>query len=270
MLPQELPFASVARLPGWQTHAAPTLGEPTLHRLVRSHGHVIRQAEPADVTTLATQDDLATLNQHLVPHAQPRRRAGWPAALNAAVDAALASDQVRPPKGVSWADWERGLAARRAEASRPVEDLRQLGPELERDPVLLTGDEVLTRRPEPGHFLELRTARLAPEHGSRDLRGMGVAFLQRLHAAVLLGLGPLRSLLLIADGAGWIRSGFTDTLAMRADKTMILDGHHLKQKCQDLSSRICRGKAAKVRFLCRLYRRLWRGDIVAAISVLAG
>ena len=51
---------------------------------------------------------------------------------------------------------------------------------------------------------------------------------------------------------------------------MILDGHHLKQKCQDLSSRICRGKAAKVRFLSRLYRLLWRGDIAAAISVLAG
>ena len=49
---------------------------------------------------------------------------------------------------------------------------------------------------------------------------------------------------------------------------MILDWHHLKQKCYDLASRICRGKVAKARFLRRLYRRLWRGDVPGAIAVL--
>ncbi len=38
--------------------------------------------------------------------------------------------------------------------------------------------------------------------------------------------------------------------------------------CYDLSSRICRGKAAKAQFLCRLYRRLWGGDVQGAIAVL--
>jgi len=268
LLPQELPFMSVARLLGWQTHDADLVSDTTIRSLVRSHGQVIRQAEQAEVRGLASRDDLASLDLTLVPHGQSRRRAGWPAALNAAVDAALASEQICPPDRVSWADWERVLAARRAEAASPIEDLRHLGPELEADQVLLTVDEVLTRRPEPGRFLELRTARIATATGYRYLSGVGAAFLQRLHVAALLCLGPLSSLLLIADGARWIRSFFTDTLAAVADKTMILDWQHLKQKCLELSSRICRGKLAKARFLRWLYRRLWRGDVAAAITVL--
>ncbi len=251
-----------------QTHDEHMLSDTTLRSLVRTHGQIIRQAEQAEVTRLTRSDDLVSLELMLVPHAQPRRRAGWPAELNAAVDVALASEQVRPPDGISWADWERVLAARHAEATRPVEELRHLGPELEAEQVLLTIDEVLTRKPEAGHFLELRTARIITEHGSRYLSGVGIAFLQRLQLAVLLGLGPLSSLLVLADGARSLRSFFTDTLTMVANKRMLLDWHHLKQKCLELSSRICRGKTAKAHLLRRLYRRLWRGDVPGAIAVL--
>jgi hypothetical protein len=93
-----------------------------------------------------------------------------------------------------------GNAARRAEATSPIENLRHLGPEVEPNQVLLTVDEVLTRRPEAGHFLELRTARIMTERGSRYLSGIGALFLQHLQLAVLVCLGPLSSLLLIADG----------------------------------------------------------------------
>jgi hypothetical protein len=244
------------------------LSDTTIRSLVRAHGQIVRQAEQYEVTALATRDDLATLNLNLVPHRPMRRRAGWPPELNAAVDAALANDQVRPPEGVSWADWERVLAARRAEATCPVEELRHLGPEMEPEQVLLTVDEVLTRRPEVGHFLSLRTARIATARGYRYLSGVGAAFLQRLHGAVRLCLEPLSSLVLIADGARWIRSFFTDTLAALADKTMILDWHHLQQKCLELSSRICRNKVAKAQLLRRLYRRLWRGKVQATVEVL--
>lgn len=268
LLPQELPFVSVARLLGWQTHDEALLSDTTIRNLVRTHGQVIRQAEQAEVVALITRDDLATLDLTLVPHEHPRRRARWPAELNAAVDAALARAQVRPPDGVSWADWERVLAARRAEATCAVEDLRHLGPDLEPNQVLLTVDEVLTRKPAVGHFLEVRTARLVTEHGSRYLSGAGAAFLQRLHVAVLLCLGPLSALLLLADGARWIRTFFTDTLAALAAKTMLLDWQHLKQKWYDLSSRICRGKQAKAQLLRRLYRRLWCGDVPGALAVL--
>jgi hypothetical protein len=268
LLPQELPFISVARLLSWQTHDEDVLSDTTIRSLVRTHGQLIRQAEQAEVAALAARDHLGSLELQLVPDEHPRHRAGWPANLNAAVDAALASEQARPPEGVSWADWERVLAARRAAASCPLEDLRLLGPEVEPHQVLLTVDEVLTHTPEPGHFLELRTARIVTEWGSRYLSGTGAAFLQRLHVAVLLCLGPLRSLLLIADGARWIRSFFTDTLVALREKTMLLDWHHLQQKCYELSSRICRGKLTKAHVLRRLYRRLWRGDVEGAIVVL--
>ena len=134
--------------------------------------------------------------------------------------------------------------------------------------MLATVDEGLTWKKEAGHFLELRTARLVTERGARYLSGVGAAFLQHLHVAVLLCLGPLSSLLLIADGARWIRSFFTDTLAGLSDKVMLLDWHHLQQKCLELSSRICRGKPAKAQLLRRLYRRLWRGDVPGALAVL--
>jgi hypothetical protein len=268
LLPQELPFASVARLLGWQTHETHILGETTLRSLVRSHGQIIRQAEQAEATTLAVQDDLTTLNLQLVPHDQPRRRAGWPLELNAAVDAALAAEQVRPPEGVSWADWERVLTARRVNTPPTIEDLRHLGPELEADQVLLTVDEVLTRRPEVGRFLELRTARIMTAAGYRYVSGIGTAFLQQLQVVVGLALGVFSSLLLLADGARWIRYFFTDLLRQVRQKTMILDWHHLRQRCLELSSRICRSKGAKAQLLRQLYRRLWRGNVPAAIVVL--
>ena len=119
LLPEELPFASVARLLGWQAQEAQILGETTIRSLVRSHGRLIRHVEQVEVAALAAQDELTMLGLQLVPHDQTRARAGWPAELNTAVDAALTA-------GVSWADWERVLATRRAEASSSIEELRQL------------------------------------------------------------------------------------------------------------------------------------------------
>ena len=45
--------------------------------------------------------------------------------------------------------------------------MRHLGPELDPEQVLLTVDEVLTRKPEAGRFLELRTARIMTQRGAR-------------------------------------------------------------------------------------------------------
>jgi hypothetical protein len=160
------------------------------------------------------------------------------------------------------------LAARCAEGTRPVEDLRHLGPELAPDQVLVTIDEVLTRQAEPHHFWEVRTARIVTADGYRYLSGVGASFLQVLLVVILLALRGRNSLLLIADGARWIRAFFTDMLAQVPDKTMLLDWYHLHQKCADLCSRICRGKQARTKLLLRLYRRLWRGDVTSAIAVL--
>src|ERR687894_216940 len=61
LLPQELPFASVARLLGWQTQDEDVLSDTTIRSLVRAHGQLIRQAEHAEVQRLASRDDLTRL-----------------------------------------------------------------------------------------------------------------------------------------------------------------------------------------------------------------
>jgi len=208
LLPQELSFEPVARLLGWQTHEEAVLSATTIRSLVRTHGQIIRQAEQAEVAALMQRDDLEALRPQLVPVTVPRRRAGWPKELSAAVDLALSAGADRPPQGITQADWERVLDARRQEANGTLEDLRHLGPVLEPAQVLLTIDAVLTRTQQAHQFGEVRTARLTTAEGTRCLSGTGDAFLQTLRVLTLLSVGPGRSLLLLADGARWIRAFF--------------------------------------------------------------
>lgn len=266
LLPQDLPFVTVARLLGWQTHEPQVLSASTVRAVVRKHGHAIRQAEHAEVTTLLQRDDVTPLAPRLIPRTQPRRRAGWPAELSAAVDAALAAGDVRPPQGVSYADWERVLTARREEATLTAEELRHLGPELERDQVLLTMDEVLTRQAQQRQFWTLRTAHLTTAQGTRHLSGRGDGLLRQVQALTRVCRGGGQPLLLIADGARWIRTFFAEVLTAQPGATMILDWWHLRKKCGELSSLICAGRSAKRSFLVPLLRRLWRGEVDTALA----
>jgi hypothetical protein len=268
LLPQELPFASVERLLGWQTQDADVLSATTVRSLVRGHGQVIRQTEQAEAAALLAGAEGTALLPVLVPHQQARRRAGWPPELNAAVEAALAAETIRPPEGVSWADWERVVAARRAEADRPIEELRTLGPTLAAGEVLLLVDEVLTRQPDRHHFWELRTAKLVTQEGYRYVSGTGEPFLSLLLAVTLLWLGSQCSLLLIADGARWIRRFFQEMLAGVVAKTMVLDWDHLARTCTERCGTICRSRQEKQRLMRRLVRRLWAGQVTAAVGVL--
>jgi len=156
LLPQELSFEPAARLLGWQTHEEKVLCATTIRSLVRTHGQIIRQAEQAEVAALAQRDDLATLRPQLMPVTAPRRRAGWPKELSAAVDVALSAGADRPPQGIRQADWERVLDAGRQEATLTLEELRHLGPVLEPAQVLLTIDAVLTWTPHAHQFGEIR------------------------------------------------------------------------------------------------------------------
>jgi hypothetical protein len=177
-LAQELPFVSVARLLGCQTHDTEILSDTTIRSLVRTYSHLICQAELAEVTQLATRDDLASLNLRLMPHEQLRRRAGCPSELNAPLTRRWRVSRCVHPPASHGQIGDAGNAARRAEPTLLLEKLRHLGPALEPNQVLLTVDEVLTRRPEAGHFLELRTARIMTERGSGYLSGIGAVFLQ--------------------------------------------------------------------------------------------
>ena len=136
--------------------------------------------------------------------------------------------------------------------SRTLDELRHLGPELEPEQVLLTVDEVLTPCCEGSRFVELRTARVVTAPGYRYLSGMGATFLQEMHSAVQLALGVFNSLLLIAEGARSLRSFFLESLASIEQKTMLLDWQHLRQKCLEMTSRICRRREAKRQLLQRL------------------
>jgi hypothetical protein len=268
LLPQDLPFASVARLLGWQTGEPGVLSATMVRTLVRDHGERIRRVEQAEVAAILLSEPVP-IGQRLqvVPHGQPRRRAGWPPELATAVAVALEREQAHPPDGVSWADWERVLAARTAEAGLDLEALRMLGPELAPGQVLLMLDEILTPARQPGQFHELRTACLMTADGRRYLSGTGAAFLHQVLAAVLACFD--HSLLVIADGARWIRTFYHTHLACLPNTRMVLDWHHLKQKCAEMASRFCAGRAARRHLLRRLYRQLWGGKVSRALGVLA-
>jgi hypothetical protein len=268
LLTQDLPFASAARLLGWQTQEERILSPTTLRTLARRHGTLVRTAEQEAVGAAAHQAGGSLAPVPLVPHATPCRRAGWPAALTLAVEAALAHEQPCPPHGIAWADWARVLEARRVDPARAAADLRYLGPAVEEHQVLVTIDEVLTRAPARREFIELRTAHVATRGGYRYVSGVGDAFLQHLRGLIGQLLESGNALLGITDCARWIRDFFARDLAAVADKALLLDWHHLRVRCAEEASRACRGRAAKARFLRRLRLRLWRGDVPGAMRVI--
>jgi hypothetical protein len=268
LLAQDLPFATAARLLGWQTHEKEILSPATLRTLVRRHGTLVRLAEQSEAEAHSEMSDCLLSAVRLVPHGTPRRRAGWPPALAAAVEATLAQRQPCPPRGVAWSDWVRVLAVRRADPMRPAILLSRLGPEVEEKQVLVGIDEVFTHAQEQHTFIELRTARLATTVGYRYVSGQGEPFLHRLRDLLVRTVVPGYSLLAIADCAHWIRAFFDEQLTTIKPKTLLLDWHHLQGRCAHEASRACRGRAAKHRFLRRLRRQLWRGDVPAAVRVI--
>lgn len=266
--PQDLPFAPVARLLGWQAQTEAVLSDTSIRTLVRTHGQIIRQAEQAEVTALLAHPDRTILQPQLVPPTQPRRRAGWPPELSAAVDLALQDGLADPPPGVSRADWERVLHARRQEAALPVETLRRLGPEVQPDQTLVTTDEVLTRAIGGRRFWEIRTAQVSTPAGRRYLSGTGPALLRQLLVLLLICAVRWPAVLIVADGARWIRAWFGEVLAILPGSALILDWWHLYKRCRELASMACRGRKVKAALLRPIYRHLWQGDVAAAVALL--
>ncbi|RLC56612.1 MAG: hypothetical protein DRI80_16050, partial [Chloroflexota bacterium] len=140
LLSQDLPFSTAQRLLGWQTQEPEILSTTELRQLVRKHGQIIRTQEASEVEELMARSDLSELKPCLVPAQTPRRRAAWPAELNAAVEARLSASDPQPPEGVSKQDWERVLAARRAERELDGAALARLGPEIQPGQVVVAPD----------------------------------------------------------------------------------------------------------------------------------
>ena len=159
---------------------------------------------------------------------------------------------------------------RREEKDLSVNQLRLLGPQIGPDQVLVTTDEVLTRAPERRRFNELRTARILTSAGTRYLSGRGASFMLVLTAFVLLCAGRDRSVLLLADGARWIRNWFVEMSPQILVCQMILDWYHLCKKCRELCCMICKGRQAKKLLLNPLLKSLWNGQVDDAIMLLEG
>jgi len=275
LLADTLPFATAARLLGWQMQEEEGLCASTLRTLVREHGEMLARAEQAEVCALAgrvAQGDLEGLRPRLIPACTPRRRAAWPAAVSAAVDQARAAGQTQVPEGVRPCDWDRVLTARRQEQAA-VPDLRCLGPRVSAGEVVVSADEVLTRRPERRAFWELRTARVVTTEGSRYVSGAGRSFLATLEVLCALAQAGLpgqapRPLTVVVDGALWLRDFCAQALAPRG-ATLLLDWYHVHQRCRQVSTQVCRAKATRLRFVRTTTRLLWRGAVDGARAVAA-
>jgi hypothetical protein len=223
LLAQDLPFATAARLLGWQTQEERILSPATLRTLVRRHGMLVRGAEREAITVPVHQASASQESVPLVLHATPNRRAGWPATLSSAVEAALTHEHPCPPQGITWADWARVLEAQRTDPARAAADLRFLGLAVDEHQILVAMDEVLTRAPMRREFIELRTAYIATQDGYRYVSGVGYGFLQQVRGTIGQLLAPGDALLGIADCARWIRDFFATDLATGTDKTLLLD-----------------------------------------------
>jgi hypothetical protein len=75
-----------------------------------------------------------------------------------------------------------------------------------------------------------------------------------------------RGLLLLADGARWIRAWF-DGLPLK-NKTMILCWYHLAKKCGESLSRGCRGKEHRNEVQRGLLNLLWEGKLQEGLAYL--
>ena len=95
------------------------------------------------------------------------------------------------------------------------------------------------------------------------------AGLSRQLAALLRRMGAAagrRPLLVVADGAGWIRAWF-EGLAV-PNKVMVLCWYHLRKRCYQKISGSGLPKAAKKPLLGRVLGALWEGRVDAAVGAL--
>jgi hypothetical protein len=272
LLPQELPFRTAQRLLGWLTYEPEVVSYNHVRNLVQAHGEAIRQAEAADIKALQANPNMAGLKPNMVPGQEPRRRPDWPEELSAAVDKALANPDSPPPEGISSSDWERVLTYQSqtaAELGNPEVDLARLGPQIRPQQVVVATDSVEVRRQERRRWLDLRTARVTTDQGYRYISGQGGNFLNQLMILLLICRAcGLSWITLLGDGARWIRNLF-QSLSGWAHQELILDWYHLKHKCYELSSMICRGRKAKEQLLGPLLLDLWRGRLDAVLARLS-
>lgn len=129
-----------------------------------------------------------------------------------------------------------------------------------------------TRAPDPPEtrFLHTTVIHLQTETGSAVVSGMGMVAVLRLAAAFLLATGLLRrKLVFFVDGQKALHANLATVFARWQGVQVILDWHHLRQKCSQALSLALNGKDRRNRVLDQLTALLWDGRTAAAHDFLA-
>lgn len=263
------PYAPTAEVLRRVTHDPAVLSPRQVEDVVGDHGQQIRAHETAQAQDVLTRPGSPAQPTVLLPLSPPRRDAAWPEAVARAVEAALNAQAWETcPEGVAPADWARIVQRVRSQPQvpLPLQQVARLGPQLQPDEVLLTLDGILLGGRSQGSRLEVRIARLATISGYRYLSGLGDAFLEQVQAALLALDGPSRRLIVLADGARWIRDFIAHHLGAFPHKEVILDWYHLTKKCKELLSMVVRGRQQRREVLRRVMPRLWEGQVDAALT----
>ena len=242
-----------------------------VQQIILRHGQGIREEEKAQAEAILSQEAAPVGEALLVPKEPPRRPA-WSEKVMQAVEEALNTQAwERPPKGVTEADWERIVTqARQQEGIKDMRELARLGPQLRPTDLLIALDGIVVRGRKKGSRLELRVAHLQTTEGHRYVTGTGETFLDKVLAAIQALGGEQRALIMLGDGARWIRDFFETRLAAFPNKELVLDWYHLTKKCKELLSMVTRGRSQRRDCLRQLMPLLWEGKVEAALTFLQG
>ena len=242
-------------------------------RVVETHGAAIRTQEEQEAEQILS----ATMEEEIAPlplQTSPApRRSGLAAELMEQVRQKLATaDLDQPPEGLSKANWKRIVVQSREEWTQSTAGssdwFAELGPYLRPGEVALMLDEVVVRGRPKGSRIKEYTARIATTEGFWYVSGQGKSFRRKVLAALRRLKMQMERLIVIADGASWIRDFYSTDLALIALSELILDWYHLQKKCHQLLSMVCHGRKARKEVEEQLRPSLWQGDVEAASQLL--
>ncbi len=277
---QELSCLFAALIPSYELSnqlLAIVLQEPKLlstsksERIVQVHGAALRaqeEQEAEQVLSAATEEEVPPLPLQASP--APRRSSLVAERMEQVRQKLAAADLDSPPAGLSLADWKR-IVVQSQEAWMRDEDpdwFARLGPYLRPGEVALMLDEVVIPGRPKGSRIKEYTARIATPEGCWYVSGQGESFQRKVLAALRRLKTQMERLIVIADGAAWIRQFYSVHLAGIADSELILDWYHLQKKCHELLSMVCHGRKARKAVEAQLLPLLWQGDVEGACQLL--
>ena len=279
---QELSCLFAALSPSYalgQQLLAIALQEPKLlstsksERIVEAHGMAIREQEQQEAEQVLSAPPEEAIAPLLLQTSPAPRRSGLVAELMEDVRQKLAAaDPDQPPVGLSKADWRRMVVqSREVWMQSDDEDpdwFAELGPYLRPGEVALMLDEVVVKGRPKGNRIKEYTARIATAEGFWYVSGQGKSFERKVLAALRRLKMPIERLIVLADGASWIRDFYSTDLALIALSELILDWYHLQKKCHELLSMVCRGRKDREAVETQLRPLLWHGDVGAAYELL--